>query len=208
MQTLNNWAINGSFQSTVSGLGITAKYFPAPSANFTAGAGSTPNAGNAAGQLLVPGENKLNGQVFRIFASGNILTAGSPSPSILIELCVNTGTVTSPSYTVIANSGTDTQAGADATFPWYIDVTASGDTGSGILQGRYSSVWDNVVEHSNIALDNTVTGLVFGPSATATQDQRHSESGANAVCGLVVRVTFGTTNAGNTANMFRFAIES
>jgi len=210
MQTLNNWPVNGSFPSTVSGTGTTAKYFPFPSSNFTAGAGSTPNASSAAGQLLVPGQNAVNGQLFRIYASGSIKTAGTPSPSILIELVANTGSVTTPIYTVIASSGTNTLALTDGVyFPWSITADVNGDSDSGILQGRYAAVLDNTTENSTPkALDNALTGLVFGPSATVTQDQRHAETGGNSVFGLLVRVTFGTSNAANIANMYRFALES
>ena len=204
MQVLNNYFINGSSPVTVSGVGITAKYFAAPTSNFTTGAGSTPNSTSSANSLIVPGSNKLNGQPFRVYASGNVTNSGTPSPTITIDLVATL--LSTVSWVVLASTGVVSQGtGGDGSFPWSIDATLQGDSTSGILQGYYFAMFDGTLEASTPkATNNVLSGVSFGPTSSVP----NNESGLGGVCGLAVRVTFGTSAAGNTASMYTFRIES
>jgi len=168
--------------------------------------GTAPSSTSAAGQLPVPGGNRLNGQQFGIKATGNFeVGSGGACPNVLIELVANTGTITSPTYTVIAGSGQITAQNLTGTFyDWSIDATVNGSTGSGTLQGKYVIVADGTVVKSNTALDHTLSGLVWGP--TATNVSTPNGLGTDPVFGLLVRVTFSVSESGNSANMYEFGL--
>lgn len=202
-QPFVNYQINGTFPVTVGGTGTSAKYFPAPSGLINT-TGTAPSATSAAGQLPVPGRNILNGQTFKIKAAGNFeVGSGGACPGVTIEVVANTGTITSPSYTVIGTSGSITAQNLTGTFyDWYFDFDVQGSTGSGTLQGRYSAVIDTTVVRNNVTLTNTLSGLSFGP--TASQAQSSNQTTTDPVFGLLVRVTFSVSESGNSANLFEF----
>lgn len=194
-QVLANYQVNGNFPVTVGGTGTAIKYFPAPSRNFTAGAGLTPSSTNANGQLNVPGNNRLNAQWFEVVAAGNFeVGAGGACPSVTIGVYAQTSAIlTSPSYTLLATTGAITTQNLDGVFyPWVIQMQLEGDSGSGLLQGRFSSIVNNVnTSTQNIPLSSNLSGLNFA---------------AEPVFGLVVGVTFSVSEAGNSANMYEFQL--
>lgn len=194
-QILTNYLNNGSVGSTVGGTGTAIKYFPNITGPSIGVAPSTPSATSAVGQMEVPGSNRLNGQIFEVVASGNFLVgAGSGSTTVNIQLQANTGTRTSPTYTTIAQSGVvHPEALAATYYPWFIDCVLEGDTLSGIVQGTQFVMVDSVVEQAWLTLTNSLTGIAFG--------------GANEPAfGLVVGITFGTSNAANAANLYAFQL--
>jgi hypothetical protein len=194
------WNVNGSNPVSVGGTGITAKYWTMPSGNFTAGAATTPSSSNATGQLPVRGDNELNGQQFMILAAGNYeVGPGGACPSVTIDMVANTGTLTTPTYTVIASTGAVTaQSNLSQFYPWQLEAVVNGDTQSGILSGYQISVVDNTFSAAK-ALTNTLSGLNFGGNVIYP--------GA-AVFGVVMRVTFSVSEPGNAANLFQFQILS
>jgi hypothetical protein len=194
MATTQQWQVNGANPVTVGGLGTTAKYFPQPSGNFTSGPATTPSSTNAGGQLAVHGDNQLNGQRFLLVAAGNVTAAAG---TVTIEMVANTGTVATPTYTVIASTGAVTPAASPAS--WSLEAYVNGDTTVGKLTGYQISSISNVVV-SDAALTNALSGLDFsGGSGTL------NKIGA-LVFGVVMRVTFGTTGAANSANMYQFQL--
>ncbi len=202
MAVVNQWNINGSSPVTVGGTGTAAKYFTQPSGNFTAGASTTPSSTNATGQLAVRGDNELNGQQFMILAAGNFeVGPGGACPAVTIDMVANTGTLISPTYTVIASTGAVTvQTNVGVFYPWQIEATVNGDTQSGILSGYQVSVVDNSVKAGGVnALASTLSGLNFFGNVIFP--------GAP-VFGVVMRVTFSVSEPGNAANMFQFQIQS
>ena len=144
-----NWQVSGTYPSTVGGTGVTAKYFPAPSGQINI-AGTAPSSTSAAGELSVPGRNILNGQQFTIKATGNFeVGSGGACPNVLIELVANTGTISSPTYTVLASTGEITAQNLTGTFyDWAIEATVNGSTQSGLLQGSYRAIVDGTVGNS------------------------------------------------------------
>lgn len=156
--------------------------------------------------MAVPGRNILNGIPFEIVAAGNFeVGSGGACPNVLIEVVANTGTVTSPTYTVIMTSGQITAQSLTGTFyDWYFDAIVQGSNGSGTLQGAYTSVIDGTVVRNNVALTNTISGISFGP--TPTQQQGSNIATTDPAFGLLVRVTFSVSEPGNAANMYEFAI--
>jgi hypothetical protein len=198
MATFSNMQINGANPSTVGGTGITAKYFPAPSGNFTSGVSTTPSSTNATGQIAVHGDNESNGQLLYVTASGNFeVGPGGACPSVTIDIQANTGTLVSPTYTTIATTGAITaQANLNTFYPWFLQAILVGDTASGTISGNYYGSVDN----NNVAL-TALTNVLSGLDFTGTTSKI-----IGTVFGLVARITFSVSEPGNKANMFGFAV--
>ena len=196
MATFANYQVNGANPSTVGGTGVTAKYFSAPSGNFTSGVSVAPSSTNAKGQLAIRGDNQLNGQLFTVTASGDVEVGnGGACPSITIDIQANTGTLVTPVYTTIATTGAITvQANTNVLYPWFLKAAIIGTTGAGTISGSYSGSIDN----SNVsvtALSSVLSGLDFSGATSPI---------IGVVFGLVVRVTFGVSETGNKANLYMF----
>ena len=199
MAVFANYQINGANPVSVGGTGVTAKYFSAPSGNFTSGVSVSPSSTNAQGQLPVRGDNELNGQRFTIQASGDFEVGnGGACPSVTFDLQANTGTIIAPVYTTIATSGAVTaQANTNLLYPWAMTVSVTGTTGAGTISGTQTWVVDNTVSTSNGALTNVLSGLNFFGNALYP---------GSPVFGLVMRVTFSVSEPGNKANMYSFQL--
>lgn len=190
---LNDFQVNGLFPSSVGGTGTTIKYFPRP-----VGVGSTfntpstaPSSSSASGQLVVPGNNELNGQQFTVQASGTIGNdTGDPSGTFDVTVYANTGTVTAPNYIVLATTGifTPTIPGAQS---WAIRINLEGDSLSGLCGGDYAAY---------------VNGAKQGTPPTATAVLSGINFASASPFGLVVGVQFGTSDASNKATLTQFSI--
>jgi hypothetical protein len=201
MAVVNEYGINGLNPSTVGGTGITAKYFPMPSGNFTSGPAVTPSSTNATGQLAVHGDSTLNGQQFSIVAAGNFeVGPGGACPTVTIEMVANTGTLLSPTYTVIASTGGFTaETNVGLFYPWQLEAIVNGDTQSGILSGYQVGVVDNVMAPAVGALSNIISGLDFSGTTSKV---------IGTVFGVVMRITYSVSEPGNKANLMQFQIQS
>ena len=192
--TIANYSINGANPSTVGGTGTAIKYFPNLPGPSIGVANTTPSATNAAGQLLVPGNNQLNGQPFSVFAAGNILAgSGGGSTTITVAIYANTGTVSSPTYSTLATGSFAAEVVDNVAYPFYIEAKLQGDTLSGIVMGTQFVLIDNVIETATAHITTALTGINFA---------------TNPPFGLVCGVTFGTSESGNSANLYRFSIEA
>ncbi len=192
-QVFANWQVNGANPSTVGGTGTTAKYFVAPSANFTSGVSTTPNSTNATGQLNLDGDNQANGQLITVTAAGDFEVGnGGACPSVTIDIQANTGTLTSPTYTTIATTGAiTTQSNTNLLYPWFLQAKFIGTTGAGIIAGTQNGSVDNTAVAVS-ALSSTLSGLNFASFP---------------VFGLVARVTFSVSESGNKANLYQFELQ-
>ena len=199
-QAIVNYSINGANPSTVGGTGTSIKYFPNLPGPSIGVANVTPSATSAAGQMLVPGSNRLNGQPFHVCASGNFeVGAGGGSATVTIALRANTGTVTTPVYTTIATSTAYAAEALDGVFyPFDFDVKIQGDSQSALIQGQQTVLIDNSVNVAATALTSSLFGLLPATGAFAGEPP----------FGLVLGITFGTSEVGNSANLFAFSINS
>ena len=210
MFIIQDFGVNGQFPSTVGGTGTAVKYF-GRNAAFAAGATwtspATPSSTNANGALIVPADNKLNGQLLEVVASGAFKpsSAITSSETVKVELYAVTGTLTSPTYTLLADINGGFAPGVDGI--WYnysFDVLLQGNNDSGIVGGVYTSVVNNTVERNNVALQNSLTGIVFGQSGVV-----NAVPGAlGGPFGLVVGVTFSQSDAANSAKLYEFSISA
>jgi len=195
MSVIADFQVNGLNPSTVGGLGATAKYFPRVLGSSIGSFSAAPSATSAAGQLSVPAFGELQGQAFRVKLAGDVLAAAG---LITIDLVANTGTVASPSYAAIATI-TGTPALATAV-NWFMDVTLVGSNNSGATPGLLSGYFSGSLNNTNIALTaitNPPSGLDFVKGQAVPQGN---------VVGLVARVTFATTAAGNFARLYQFQV--
>src|SRR5271168_151432 len=151
MGIIANYLCNGSVPSVVGGTGTSIKYFadlPAQAGWLSSNAnvntaiqsiqqGATPTATSNLGGLPVPGRSILNGQRFKVTASGNVLAGSTEhSGTLTITLALSTAASTSatPSYvTLLAPVLTPNLD--SVYYPWTIYADLEGDTLSGILQG-------------------------------------------------------------------------
>lgn len=201
MQTVANLLLNGNTPVTVGGTGTTAKFFPpapGPSINV---------ASTAVGYLLCPTNNASNNQRLHVMASGNVTVDPTIAcPTFRVELVATKDyTVASPVYVSIADSTAEApgeiSGDATATQPWSIDSWLQVDGTGTVMQG-YSFIQVggelDVVPTVGAGLSNTFltsSGMVSGVKP------------GSAPFALAVRVTFGTSAAGNSASMYQFALE-
>ena len=207
MQTVSNLLLNGNTPVTVGGTGTTAKFFPPqPGPSIT-------NVSTKVGYIFCPGNNAANNQLLHVIACGNV----TPDPTIAcptfqVELVGSTNyTAASPTYTSIFNStAKNLGQGAGeqfATQPWGIQVWMQVDGTSGIAQGEVRFSLDGEVfwlpaTNGALGFSNDFTGINMATPAGTV-----GTTGGLAPFALAVRVTFGTSGAGNSASMYQFALE-
>ncbi len=197
MQVITGYLVNGANPVTIGGLGTGIKYFPSvpgPSIGVTR---TTPSATSSIGQLKLPGQNRLNGQLFRVDAVGYVVTDGAIAcPQVTIALYAQTNQQIdghNPTYTSIAQFTAAAQGNVLAE-PFRVTAHLSGDSVSGILQGSQEAIYNGVFDDTSpTALENNLSGINFN---------------ANVPFGLVVGVTFSVTGANNSANLTQFTVSA
>jgi len=206
MAVERDFLVNGLNPSSVGGTGVTVKYFPrllsASAYPLLGTSPSTPSSTNPAGMLVVPAQNELNGQEFRVVAVGNYLMGASAgSETVTIALYAVTGSLASPVYTAIASTGavTPTPNVDGIQHSWRLSAKVSGDTLSGILGGSYEAFDNGVLQNSTPKQTVAVSGLDFSVG--------NVNLGIGVVLGLVIGVTFSVSNASNAAKMYEFQIQ-
>ena len=207
MSNVLDFMVNGIVPSKVGGTGTTVKYFPRPLPGWgNVGAGgpgvafpATPSSTSAIGALFLPAQNVYQGQQLDILVTGTFGSdTGDPSGTVTVQLYGVTGTTSVPVFTSIATTGAMTPTFASAQ-DWGIQATLMGSTASGQLIGAYQAYKNGSVT-APTTVTTILTGLNFNLGNPALQQ--------GAVLGFAVGVTFGTSDATNTASLFEFTIES
>ncbi|SRR6266481_4954628 len=197
MSVIRDFQVNGLNPSTVGGLGATAKYFPRILGSSIGNFSAAPSATSAAGQVDVPAFGELQGQKFKVVLAGDALAAAG---LITIDLVANTGTIATPSYAAIATV-TATPALATAV-NWFLEAELSGTNNAGatpgLLSGNFHGSFNNTLV-AYAAITNPPSGLDFVKGQASPQGN---------VVGLVARVTFATTAAGNFARLYQFQVSA
>lgn len=191
-----DFGVNGGNASKVGGTGTGVKYFPRLLGASIGVAPLTPSSTSAVGSLLIGGP-RFNSQFFEVYVAGTTgPESGDPSGTVTVQLYAVTGSFASPTYTSIGTTGAVTP-----------NVAAAQDWGmkfnllmgaSGTLGGNYVVI-KNGVPVASAATTNVISGLNVNKTGNA---------GLNgATVGLVVGVTFGTSDSTNTASLFQFVVE-
>ena len=191
MSVINDFQVNGTFPSVVGGAGTAVKYFPRLLGSSIGVQSVAPSATSAAGQLVVNGFNELNAQWFDVYVGGNVVS-GSADSSVTAEVAIyaNTGTVTAPVYTKIGTTAAQTLALTGTPYAFGIKLSLLGDTASGVVRGTQYSILGSV-QSGTAALTASLSGINMGAAVPF---------------GLVVGVTFATSDAANAADLNQFQI--
>lgn len=202
MSNVLDFQVSGAFPSKVGGTLTSVKYFPRPLGPSIGVAPSTPSSTSAVGALLLPANNVFNGQQFSIFAAGTYGSdSGDPSGTVTVQLYAVTGSVGTPTYTSIATTGALTPFFPAE--PWALEVSlvgASNNGANGLLIGSYQ-----MSARASVTAPTTITN---GPISALDFNAGNPKLAQGAVLGFVVGVTFGTSDASNTASLTQFTIES
>lgn len=200
MSVISDFQVSGGNPSTVGGTGTAVKYFPRTLGPSIGVAPSTPSSTSPVGMLPVPGDNRLNGQFFRIQTAGNIIAgAAAGSETASVQLYAVTGTLAAPTYTSIATTGTITPPVDGVERSWAITATLYGDTLSGLVGGSYVG-FNNGVAGSATSTTAVLSGINFGEGNTGF--------GHGIPFGLVVGVTFSVSNSANSAKMYQLQLSA
>lgn len=192
MSVINDFGVNGLNPSVVGGTGTSVKYFPRLLGTSIGVESVAPSATSSNGQLVVNGFSELNAQWFKVSVGGDILS-GVADSSVTVEVALYANTAAlgvAPSYTKIATTGALTAPLANTSYAFGLDVDLLGDTASGVVRGFQRGIFGA----NNIA------------SASLTNNLSSINMGSQAPFGLVVGVTFGSSDAGNSANLRQFQI--
>lgn len=192
MSVINDFGVNGLNPSVVGGTGTAVKYFPRLLGSSIGVESVAPSATSSNGQLVVNGFSELNAQWFKVSVGGDILS-GVADSSVTVEVALYANTAAlgvAPSYTKIATTGALTAPLANTSYAFGLDVDLLGDTASGVVRGFQRGIFGA----NNIA------------SASLTNNLSSINMGSQAPFGLVVGVTFGSSDAGNSANLRQFQI--
>lgn len=204
MSVIADFGVNGLNPSVVGGTGgAVEKYFPRLLGTSIGVQSVAPSLTSAAGQLVPPAFGSLNGQLFKVKIAGSALsfTGGT---TYNVKLSVNTGTVASPTYTIIASTG---NVGAASTLKnaFALEVYLYGTTDSGLVAGWYDS---STVLPSGVMASKAQAALDAAfPVQTIDFSKGLQSSGNQGVpFGLVVSVNFATSVAGNSASLYQFQV--
>lgn len=208
MAVLRTFQADGISPSTVGGSGTVIKYFPRPLGASIGVESVAPSATSAAGQLAVPGFNELNGQQFSVKATGSIGNdTGDPSGTALVRVLANIGTVTSPKYVTLGDTGTFTPGFEPSS--WALNFDLYGDSNSGIVGGSFTAYVNGVkVSTPPSSLTNILTGINFNNNQGTLAN---ASGGAGSLSGqppfgLVCGVIFGTSDPSNIATLNQFML--
>jgi len=194
MPVINDFAVNGLNPSTVGGTGTAVKYFPRLLGSSIGVESVAPSATSSNGQLVVNGFSELNAQWFKVSIGGDVLS-GVADSSVTVEVALYANTAAlnvAPSYTKLATTGALTAPLAGTNFAFGLDVDLLGDTASGVVRGFQRGIFGA----NNLA------------SASLTNNLSGINMGAQAPFGLVVGVTFGSSDAANAGSLRQFQISA
>lgn len=169
--------------------GAPGNLTPAQTKGATGGIFADPS--GAQFNLLAPGSSRLEQSPFRVRACGWVkIPAGTFTATLVAALYGVAGAAawTAASGNQIALSGSQsyTQAGTTAVVvPFEVDCLCEGDSTSGILQGAYAAMVNNVLTASTL-LANKPTSVNFAtePPLQFAAGVTLTNAGATAVCNL------------------------
>lgn len=205
MSVIADFQCSGQFPAAVGGTGITVKYFPRILGPSIGVAPVTPSATSPVGMLVVPGQNVLNGQNFIVRAVGTFGNdSGDPSGTVKVALYAVTGTLAVPVYTQLSTIATTVPL-VPGVGNWMIVTSLYGDSSSGLVGGNYTPFVNGVLGTA-ATTTSVLTGINFNTGNPGFGGV--GGVGAGTPFGLVIGVTFGTSDATNKASLTQFQIQS
>jgi hypothetical protein len=154
--------------------------------------------------IPVPGKLVLEGKKFTVRAEGNVFVSGAYTclASIIAGLTIPATPFTIGNWTTLC-AGTARACNSGLWAPWYIETDLQFDSLSGIMQGNFQQMINNLYNTPTVN-PATLTGI-NGTNANVTQNAT-VVSPADPVCYIGVALTFGTGSATNVGNLYNFEL--
>jgi hypothetical protein len=151
----------------------------------------------------IPGNVVLEGKSFVVRAEGNLYSAGATTTANFTLL----GGLSIPATPLTAANWTTVKAGTAATVnttwaPWWMDARLIYDSQSGLLQGTFQQVVNNVLT-ATVAIAGVLTGL-NGTNLPVVQGASTIQP-ADPVAYLALALTFSAAGA-NIGNLMNFEL--
>jgi hypothetical protein len=176
--------------------------------------GQTPTASNAGGQLQIytssgtpvgvnfvlggPGEGKLLGQRFRIYASGNAAIASGTTGTVTPTIQINKGTIPTPSYTTIAGVASPAFSSAPSNLGFSIAADLMLDPTSLSISGFFKYTY--AFSTGQAGSTGVAEALISNNPVYVNLANAQGAAGFGLVCG----VSFA--NVTGVANLYEFRI--
>jgi len=157
-----------------------------------------------AASVSLPGKLAIEQKRFTLRAEGNatVSTAAYTIKATLFGASALPSAPLTPANWTLLGAGTARAVAAAGTVPWWIEANLIMDSTSGLLQGTFQQLVNNLFDAA-AAITNQVTGL-NGTNVTVTQATVPIPP-ADPVAWFAVGITFGTAGA-NSANLANFEI--
>ena len=205
------YPVSGVSPLIIGGTGTAIKVFPAVSASLPVNPAQPLPPGQLVGgpaAMLIPANGAYEGQPFCLIMSGTVTVGGTASPTINFVI-QNGSSLTGSSNTTMATLTAPFAATISTSYDFNVIVTLQGDslTGKVVASPSLSAAQIN---GANQALTLTaLTGISFLSAASTGQNPavHKGNSPGGAALSLVCGVTFGVSDAANSASLMSFFIE-
>lgn len=182
--------------ASVGGVGTTAKIFPA-----AVQAGFIPAAPTVAAVLAVWGGGRFEQISFSATASGAITVGPTAAPTITLSLYSGTSLIPGSNTLIAASAAQAVTLSTSFNYMLYADFI--GDSKSGKLTGVFEYILNGV--YTARAATAILSGVNFNPVGAG--GLQIADTG-KAALNLVLGVTFGVSDALNTAALAQFVLDA
>lgn len=203
------YPVSGVSPLIVGGTGTTGKIFPAVAASLPVNAAQPLPPGQIVGgpaAMLIPANGAYEGQPFEVVISGTVTTGTTASPTINFVL-QNGSSLTATSNTTMATLTAPFAASISTSYDFNLIVLLQGDSKTGKVVAN-PSLSACQINGANEALTLTaLTGISFLTNASTGQNPIFNGNSSSPALSLVCGVTFGVSDAANSASLMSFFID-
>lgn len=203
------YPVSGVSPLIVGGTGTTGKIFPAVAASLPVNAAQPIVPGQIVGgpaAMLIPSNGSYEGQPFEVIISGTVTTGTTTTPTINFIL-QNGSSLTAGSNTTIATLTAPFSASISTSYDFNLIVLLQGDSKTGKVVAN-PSLSACQINGANEALTLTaLTGINFLTNASTGQNPIFNGNSSSPALSLVCGVTFGVSDAANSASLMSFFID-
>jgi len=204
-----SYPINGVSPLIVGGTGTAIKIFPAVSASLPANPAQPIAPGQLVGgpaSLVIPADGSYEGQSFSVVMAGSVTFGATASPTL--NLVIQSGSsLTGASNTTIATLTAVFAATISTTINYSVVLRLSGDSGSGRLNASPLLSKAQINGTDEPMTFTALTGISFLKNASTGQNPIFNGNSSPNAVQLVCGVTFGVSDAANSASLMEFDIQ-
>lgn len=203
------YPVSGVSPVIVGGTGTATKIFPAAAASLPVNASQPVVPGQLVGgpaAMLIPANGSYEGQPFSLQMSGTVTVGTTASPTINFVI-QNGSSLTASSNTTIATLTAAFSATISTSYDFNVILTLQGDSKTGKLVAS-PALSAAQINGANEALTLTaLSGISFLANASTGQNPIFQGNASPIALSLVCGVTFGVSDAANSASLMSFMIE-